>query len=118
VRGANHAADLPIAAKIGGQDAKHPLGIKPVGLCALGSTVHQDAGRLDDMAVDVMDTQDPMQPEPIPARFEAARDINRLAQLGRDTRAQVGEERQQPDDIAGGQAMHPRFAGSRQARAD
>jgi hypothetical protein len=43
-----------------------------------------------------------MQPESIPACFEVARYIRRLLQLGRGTRAQVGEERQQSAHIAGG----------------
>jgi len=45
----DHAADLTVASEVGSEHTQKSLGIDAIGLRPLRSSVHKDAGRLDDI---------------------------------------------------------------------
>ena len=114
----HHAANLVITADIGSQHAQQALGVKPVGLGPACPAVHQDTRRLDNVGRHAVRRQQPVQPEAIPPRLEAADEVGGLISPVGRPRAQVADQCQQCRSVTGFDAVHPAPGGARQAGAD
>jgi hypothetical protein len=78
----HHAAHLPIATQPAGEYAQHTLRVEPVGFGPAGTSVHQDARRLQRVSGDTVRGQQPVQSESIPAGLKAAGYVDGAAEIG------------------------------------
>ena len=86
-RHAHHAADMPLASMVSRQHPQQALRVEPIGLRPPGAPADQDACGLQHVVRDAMRDKETMQPKPVAASFETARDSHVItAKLRPDAR--------------------------------
>src|ERR1700731_964349 len=85
-RNLRHAAGLRLATQISDQCPQHTVDVDSVRLRSARSPVHLQAGRIQNVIVNAMGFQDPMQPEPVIARLVARHHLDRSVQLPSNAR--------------------------------